>query len=65
MLLVGLSALTGGLIYLTQISADGRYVTDLLPGLLLMALGIGFSFVPTSIAALAGIEPREAGSPRG
>ena len=60
-LLVGLSALTGGLVYLTQISVDGRYVTDLLPGFLLMALGIGFSFVPTSIAALSGVEPREAG----
>jgi EmrB/QacA subfamily drug resistance transporter len=60
-LLVGLAALTGGLVYLTQISADGSYVTDLLPGFLLMALGIGFSFVPTSIAALAGVEPREAG----
>ena len=60
-LLVGLSALTGALLYLTQISTDGTYVTDLLPGFLLMALGIGFSFVPTSIAALAGVEPREAG----
>ncbi len=60
-LLVGLSALTGGLVYLTQISVDGSYVTDLLPGFLLMALGIGFSFVPTSVAALAGVEPREAG----
>jgi hypothetical protein len=60
-LLVGLSALTAALVYLTQISADGSYVTDLLPGFLLMALGIGFSFVPTSIAALAGVEPREAG----
>ena len=60
-LLVGLAALTGGLVYLTQISVDGRYVTDLLPGFLLMALGIGFSFVPTSIAALSGVEPREAG----
>jgi EmrB/QacA subfamily drug resistance transporter len=60
-LLVGLSALTGGLVYLTQISADGAYVTDLLPGFLLMALGIGFSFVPTSVAALSGVQPHEAG----
>jgi EmrB/QacA subfamily drug resistance transporter len=60
-LLVGLSSLTGGLLYLTQISADGRYVTDLFPGFLLMALGIGFSFVPTSIAALGGVQPSEAG----
>jgi EmrB/QacA subfamily drug resistance transporter len=60
-LLVGLAALSGALVYLTEISADGTYVTDLLPGFLLMALGIGFSFVPTSIAALAGVDPHEAG----
>jgi MFS family permease len=60
-LLVGLSSLTGGLLYLTQVSAGGAYVTDLLPGFVLMALGIGFSFVPTQIAALGGVQPSEAG----
>jgi EmrB/QacA subfamily drug resistance transporter len=60
-LVVGLSALTAGLVYLTQISVGGSYVADLLPGFLLIALGLGFSFVPISIAALSGIEPSEAG----
>jgi MFS family permease len=36
-------------------------VTDLLPGFLLIGVGIGFSFVPITIAALAGVEPAEAG----
>src|SRR5262249_56353999 len=40
---------------------DGSYVADSLPGFLLSALGLGFSFVPISIAALAGVEPVEAG----
>ena len=40
---------------------DGTYLGDLLPGFLLVALGIGFSFVPISIAALAGVQPSEAG----
>jgi MFS family permease len=39
----------------------GSYVTDLLPGFLLIGVGIGFSFVPITIAALAGVEPAEAG----
>jgi EmrB/QacA subfamily drug resistance transporter len=60
-LVAGLSALTAGLLYLTQISVGGSYVTDLLPGFLLIALGLGFSFVPISIAALAGVQPNEAG----
>jgi hypothetical protein len=36
-------------------------VRDLLPGFLVIGVGIGFSFVPISIAALAGVRPAEAG----
>jgi EmrB/QacA subfamily drug resistance transporter len=60
-LVVGMVALTGGLVWFTQVSVDGSYVTDLLPGFLLVGVGIGFSFVPISIAALAGIRDSEAG----
>ena len=60
-LIAGMSFLTIGLVYLTQISVDGSYVTDLLPGFLLIAVGMGFAFVPISIAALAGVQPAEAG----
>jgi MFS family permease len=60
-LVAGMSALTAGILYFTQISVGGSYVADLLPGFLLIGIGVGFSFVPISIAALAGIEPREAG----
>jgi MFS family permease len=60
-LIVGMSALTGGLVYFSQVSVDGSYWTDLFPGLLLVAVGLGFSFVPISIAALAGVQPAEAG----
>jgi EmrB/QacA subfamily drug resistance transporter len=57
----GMTALSAGLIYFTHVSAGGSYLGDLLPGLLLIAVGLGFSFVPISIAALAGVEPAEAG----
>jgi EmrB/QacA subfamily drug resistance transporter len=55
-LVVGMTTLTAGLVSFTQVSVDGTYAADLLPG-----FGIGFSFVPISIAALAGVQPAEAG----
>jgi EmrB/QacA subfamily drug resistance transporter len=60
-LVVGMTSLTAGLVYFTQVSVGGSYLVDLLPGFLLIAVGLGFSFVPISIAALAGIQPAEAG----
>ena len=60
-LVAGMTFLSVGLIYFTQVSVDGSYVGDLLPGFLLIAVGLGFSFVPISIAALAGVQPSEAG----
>jgi EmrB/QacA subfamily drug resistance transporter len=60
-LVTGMAALTSGLVYFTQVSVHGTYVGDLLPGFLLVGVGLGFSFVPISIAALAGVRPAEAG----
>jgi MFS family permease len=60
-LIAGMASLTAGLVYFTQVSVGGSYVGDLLPGFLLIAIGLGFSFVPISIAALAGVQPSEAG----
>jgi predicted small integral membrane protein len=60
-LVAGMIALTGGLVYFTQVSVHGSYLSDLLPGFLLVGVGLGFSFVPISIAALAGVGPAEAG----
>ena len=57
----GLAMLTVGLVLFTQVSVDGSYVGDLLPGFILIGVGIGFSFVPISIAALAGATGKEAG----
>jgi EmrB/QacA subfamily drug resistance transporter len=60
-LVTGMSLLTVGLLYFTQVSVGGSYVGDLLPGFLIVAIGMAFSFVPISIAALAGIEAKDAG----
>jgi EmrB/QacA subfamily drug resistance transporter len=50
--------LVAGMVFL---ALGNAYLGDLLPGFLLIAIGLGFSFVPISIAALAGVAPSEAG----
>jgi EmrB/QacA subfamily drug resistance transporter len=60
-LVTGMAFLTGGLVYFTQVSVGGGYLGDLLPGFLMIGVGLGFSFVPISIAALAGVQAAEAG----
>jgi EmrB/QacA subfamily drug resistance transporter len=60
-LIFGMSLLTIGLIYFTQVSVGGNYWADLLPGFLIIGLGIPFAFVPISIAAFAGTRQDEAG----
>ena len=58
---IGFLLLTSGLVYFTNISVEGSYLMDLFPGFLLIGVGIGFSFVPVSIAALSGVVGKEAG----
>jgi EmrB/QacA subfamily drug resistance transporter len=57
----GLALSTGGLIWYAQIPVHGSYAQDLLPGYLLVGFGLALSFIPVSIAALAGVGPRDAG----
>jgi EmrB/QacA subfamily drug resistance transporter len=60
-LTTGMVLLVLGLLWFTQIDTDGSYVIDLLPGYLLAGVGLGFAFVPNTIAALEGVTPAEAG----
>jgi len=57
----GLALNTGALIWYTQIPVHGTYVHDLLGGYLMFGFGLALAFIPVSIAALAGVGPREAG----
>ena len=57
----GMAILTLGLVLFTQVSVDGSYAANLLPGFLIIALGMALCFVPISIAALAGVSQAEAG----
>jgi EmrB/QacA subfamily drug resistance transporter len=60
-LAIGMALTSIGLIYFTQVSVGGSYAVDLVPGFLLTGAGLGFSFVPVSIAALVGVSYDEAG----
>src|ERR671915_27557 len=60
-LVIGMALLGAGLVYFSQVSVGGSYLGDLLPGFLIIGVGMGFSFVPISIAALAGVQGPEAG----
>src|SRR3989441_278572 len=60
-MVVGMALITGGMLWYTQIPVHGSYASDLLPGYLMVGVGMAFAFIPVSIAALAGVEAREAG----
>ena len=40
---------------------DGGFVVDVLPGMLLLGLGAGIAFNPLLLAAMSGVDEREAG----
>jgi EmrB/QacA subfamily drug resistance transporter len=61
MLVAGMALQAVGLILLTQISPGGTYLGELLAPSLLIAIGIGLSFVPVTIAAVTGVASHEAG----
>ena len=58
---IGLTLITIGMVWYSQIPVHANFWTDLLPGYLLVGVGMAFSFIPMSIAALAGVAPDEAG----
>jgi EmrB/QacA subfamily drug resistance transporter len=57
----GMALLAAGALVLTQVSAGGNYVDDMLVGLLVYGAGIGPAFVTATVAALAGVAEHESG----
>jgi len=51
-----------GLAWLSRITADGSYAAQVLPGLIVLGLGMAFVFVPLQNLALTGVEPQDAGA---
>jgi EmrB/QacA subfamily drug resistance transporter len=61
-LIAGLLLIAGGLLWFSQVpGTGGSYAADILGPSLLAALGLGFAFVPVTIAAVTGTRPHEAG----
>src|SRR5262249_30495176 len=60
-LISGLAMATVSLGLLTQLPVGGHYFWDLFPAFVLGGAGLGFSFVPVTIASLAGVERADAG----
>ncbi len=50
-----------GIYYVSRVPLHGSYVSDLLPGFVVMALGAGSVFVSVTAAANAGVPPDKAG----
>jgi EmrB/QacA subfamily drug resistance transporter len=50
-----------GVFWLSHIPVNGSYLSDLLPGLLIMSAGLGAVFVGVTTAAQAGVPPDKAG----
>jgi MFS family permease len=61
LLLAGMSAITVGLLLFKGVSVDGSYASVMLVPSVLVAIGIGLSFVPATLLAVSGVEPSEAG----
>jgi len=50
-----------GILWLSRVPLHGSYLTDLLPGLVIMSVGLGAEFVAAATAANAGVPPQTAG----
>jgi EmrB/QacA subfamily drug resistance transporter len=64
-------AATGGLLnvagmaWITQLSASDGYARGILPSLILIGVGVGFTMMPLNTFILSGVAPKDAGSASG
>ena len=61
MLIVGMGISAAGMALFARLPVDSTYALDVLGPSLLVAVGLGLSFVPVTIAATGGVAPAEAG----
>jgi len=60
-LAVGMVLIGGALVWFAQVSVSGAFASDILGPSLLAGAGLGFAFVPTTIAAVSGVREQESG----
>jgi EmrB/QacA subfamily drug resistance transporter len=61
MLITGTILLTSSLLWFATVDAQSSYFGTLLPGMLVLAVGMGFLFVPLTSTAVAGVADTDAG----
>ncbi len=61
MIVAGALVSAGGMYWLSRIPVHGSYLSDLLPGMLVLSFGVGPMFVAVTTAANAGVPAEEAG----
>jgi EmrB/QacA subfamily drug resistance transporter len=59
--IVGMVIAAGGLLLLSRIPPHGTYLANLFPGLALMSVGMGLTFVPVTLIATTNISSGDAG----
>ncbi len=57
----GLVVAAAGMVMFTRLGADSGYATDILPGLLVIGVGMGFAISPSTNTATANVGPDDAG----
>ena len=62
---VGLVIVGGGAVLLAQASTGSAFASGVLPGLVIIGIGVGMVFAPVSVTAMAGIPPQHAGMASG
>jgi len=60
-LAAGMAFVALGLLWFSRVSVGGGFLTDILGPSLLAAIGLGFGFVTSTIAAVSGVNEREQG----
>ncbi|HEX6662046.1 MAG TPA: MFS transporter [Gaiellaceae bacterium] len=60
-LAVALAVTAGGMLLLSGVDANGSYVSDVLPGILVAGLGIGVVLASVALSVLAGARDEESG----
>jgi len=58
---IGLSLGTIGLALFTQVTTQGNYLTQVFPGIAVMSIGMGLTFVPLTLLATTNVANQDAG----
>jgi EmrB/QacA subfamily drug resistance transporter len=59
--LAGMTIASAGLLLFSRVPVDGSYLRDVFPGLVVMGIGLGLTFVPVTLIATTNVAQSDAG----